>query len=153
MSKGIGIKRKGLNTQQKAMTDVNRDWCRKEKLFRMHAGCASEPLRYRNGIVEIKIRFSQRVSESEEFKRNNVIHGLMRNWINAFPEAKGYRAYICKSALPAGFSTPASQVVKSNGDPDKDAVSQLANAIRHIMSTEPVDTFIEKREWPSGTKF
>lgn len=126
---------------------LNPEYARKEKLIRMCAGCSSEPVSYKNGIIEIKVRLSKRIVEEEEFKTENVIRGLIKNWVGAIPAASGYRAHIYQSGLAeAGFCKPTSGIFKDDGEIDKDAIKQLADAIKAVMTAERIDVKIDERE-------
>ena len=131
-----------------ALLSLHPEYDRREKLYRMCSGCSSAPVGYKDGIVEIEIRLSDSTIK-DETKTDNVINGLMKNWMHAVPDAKSYKAHIYRTGLAeAGFMTTTSKLKGEDRKPDKAAISELASAIHHMMTAERIDVKIDEREWP-----
>ena len=131
-----------------ALLAYNPDYCRREKLIRMYTGCGSSPVSYKDGVVEIEIRLTQKVLEGDNME--NVIQSLVKIWMAAVPDAKCYRAHIYNSGTASeGFVMPTANLFDENGKPDSAAVIELTHSIRHIMKAERIDVKIDEREWPS----
>jgi hypothetical protein len=123
----------------------NPGYARKEKLFRMHAGCSSEPLRYRDGVVEIEIRLSDRAL-ADETKRENVIRQLAANWMGVVPGARQLKAHIYRTGrTEPGFSVPASGLFDEDGKPSREQVDSLAHRLRALRDAGRVDIKLEER--------
>ena len=134
-----------MERERAELAAYNPDYCRKEKLFRMHAGCSSEPLRYRDGVVEIEIRLSERAL-ADETKRENVIRQIAANWRGVVPGARQLKAHIYRTGrVEPGFNIPASDLVDDSGKPKGDAVRQLRQRLESLRDGARVDIKLEER--------
>lgn len=123
----------------------NPGYCRKEKMFRMCAGCSSEPLRYRDGVVEIEIRLSDRALASRTHKEN-VIRQLVAKWSGVVPGARKLKAHIYRRGrVGPGFNLPAASFVDKSGKPNQDAVRQLRLLLESLRDEAWVDIKLEER--------
>lgn len=134
-----------LKRDRDELAAYNPDYCRKEKMFRMFAGCSSEPFRYRDGVVEIEIRLSDRAL-ADEFKRENVIRQLVANWKGVVPGARRLKAHIYRTGrAEPGFSVPASGLYDEDGNPSREAIQSLAEQLRSLANAPRVDIKLEER--------
>jgi hypothetical protein len=134
-----------MEQERAELAAYNPGYCRNEKLFRMHAGCSSEPLRYRDGVVEIEIRLSDRAL-ADETKKENVIRELAGKWKGVVPGARQLKAHIYRTGLAEpGFSVPAGALFDEEGKPSREAVRSLAQRLRSLRDAERVDIKLEER--------
>lgn len=82
-----------LHAGRDRLLACNPDYCRNEKWFRMGGQSGSSPLRFVDGIAEIELRINHRAIKDGR-KRENLITGLMKQWIGVVPDAKAYRFHI-----------------------------------------------------------
>ncbi len=128
------------------LLERNPDYARREKMFRMCAGCGSDPLRYRDGIIEIEIRLSDRTL-ADPVKSTNVIRQIMGNWKGVVPGAKGLRAHLYRTGkAEMGFTKPTAKFRDEFGQLDRETLrDELAKWIQRAMSAERVDLKIGER--------
>ena len=129
-----------------ALLALNPDFERTEKFARMCTGCSSDPVSYKDGIIEIKVRLTERVLKEEAFKQENLIRGLIGNWVRALPQAKGFLAHICRTEMAeAGFNTPAAGLFDETGKVSNEAVGQLVDQFKTLMTAQRIDIKIDER--------
>ena len=134
-----------MEQERAELAAYNPGYCRKEKLFRMYAGCSSEPLRYRDGVVEIEIRLSDTALACNT-KKENVIRQLVGMWKGVVPGARQLKAHIYRTGrAEPGFSVPAAALFGADGKGSRDAVESLAQQLRSLANTPRVDIKLEER--------
>ena len=134
-----------LKRERDELAAYNPDYGRKEKMLRMYAGCASEPLRYRDGMVEIEIRLSDRAL-ADQTKRENVIRQLVANWRGVVPRSRRLKAHIYRTGrAEPGINVPASDLFDEEGKPSSEAVKGLAENLRSLARAERIDVKLEER--------
>ena len=134
-----------MEQERAELAAYNPGYCRKEKLFRMYAGCSSEPLRYRDGVVEIEIRLSDTALACNT-KKENVIRQLVAKWRGVVPGARKLKAHIYRRGrVGPGFSVPAASFVDKSGKPNEDAVRQLRQLLESLRDDAWVDIKLEER--------
>ena len=134
-----------LKRDRDELAAYNPDYARKEKMLRMGAGCSSEPFRYRDGVVEIEIRLSDRALASETL-RENVIRQLVANWKGVVSGARKLKVHIYRTGrAEPGFNIPASDLFDEEGKPSRKAVESLAETLRSLANAARVDIKLEER--------
>ena len=135
-----------LSEKQRAqLVSLNPEWCRREKLYRMCAGCSSDPIRISGNTVEIKVFLSKRILGKPKWKQQNVIRGLaVQNWLGAIPSAAKCRAHIYKRdpQVEDGICVPVRDNLIVGGEINDDAIEQLANTLKAALRQEWIETKI-----------
>jgi hypothetical protein len=134
-----------LKRDRDELAAFNPGYARKEKMFRMYAGCSSEPFRIRDGVVEIEIRLSDRALASK-VTRENAIRELVGNWKGVVPGARQLKAHIYRTGrAEPGFNIPASALYDEDGKPSREAIQSLAEQLRSLANAPRVDIKLEER--------
>ena len=134
-----------LEKQRAQLAALNPEWCRREKLYRMCAGCSSDPICIQGGVIEIKVFLSKRILGKPKWKQQNVIRGLaVQNWLGAVPSADECRAHIYKREpqVEDGVCVPVKDNLIVGGEINDDAIEQLANTLRAALRQEWIETKI-----------
>ena len=86
------------------------DYAHREKLIRICTGSSSAPVSYEDRIIELELFLSDMVLAQPQWKQNNLLRGLIRPWLQAVPEARGYCAHIYRAGrAEAGLLVPVAQ--------------------------------------------
>jgi hypothetical protein len=134
-----------LEKKRADLISLNPAWCRREKLYRMCAGCSSDPIRIQGGMIEIKVFLSERVLGDPEWKQQNVIRGLaVQNWLDAVPSATDCRAHIYKREpqVEDGVCVPVRDNLIVGGEINDDAIEQLIDAMKAALRRDWIETKI-----------
>lgn len=137
-----------LDERAKALAALHPDYCRREKLYRMCVGCWSTPVSYENDIIELEIRLTEQVLREPKWKQENVIRGLVRNWREAIPTARGYRAHIYRAGRArAGFLLPADNIGEAgSGANNRDSLQRHVRGLRTLAKGDLIDMKIDERK-------
>ncbi len=136
-----------MERERSELAAFNPDYARKEKFFRMCAGCSSAPLRYRDGVVEIEIRLSERTL-SDETKRENVIRQLAAKWEGVVPGARMLKAHIYWTGrTEPGFNIPTTEIFDKSAKPKDEVVRNLRQQLESLRDANRVDIKLGERIW------